>query len=354
MPADAMAPPGGCREDARPAGRTGAGGDARSGGPAPSQADAMILPACREARPTRVRKAAAIADRHRSAAFSCPAPREEVRGAFISRFHPTETLLRQAGMAGSRRRRSPPQPTSPEAEVGPRPVRRRAAAVLVKLLAHALRDRPSVAGKAMPRSARPACGPDFGPPGRGAGADSGIPAADPMRRRNHRPFFVTLRRGTSKQVRLPSYGMPFYGDFRPPTLACRCLIGGSLDLRSSRGRIPLRRFWTRQTRFRQDAVLKVVFKTKQLENCYRYHRKAVRRYGRDVGKRYIQRIATIKRANDIQELMEQTGLRCHILKGDRKGQYAVDINVRYRLIFSLEDELLKIIRIEEVSNHYGD
>lgn len=47
-------------------------------------------------------------------------------------------------------------------------------------------------------------------------------------------------------------------------------------------------------------------------------------------------------------------LRCHPLKGNRAGQYAVNITGFYRLIFSLEGEMLEIARIEEVSKHYGD
>lgn len=100
--------------------------------------------------------------------------------------------------------------------------------------------------------------------------------------------------------------------------------------------------------------MNVVFRTKQLEYCYKSHQKAVRRYGPVVGKKYIQCVTTIQRVKDIRELTERAGLRCHILKGDREGQYAINITVRYRLIFSLQDALLKIIRIEEVSKHYGD
>ena len=77
-------------------------------------------------------------------------------------------------------------------------------------------------------------------------------------------------------------------------------------------------------------------------------------YGDDTAKRYILRINTIKLAQDVEELMKLPVLRCHPLKGNRAGQYAVNITGFYRLIFSLEGEMLEIVRIEEVSKHYGD
>ena len=52
--------------------------------------------------------------------------------------------------------------------------------------------------------------------------------------------------------------------------------------------------------------------------------------------------------------MKLPGLRCHPLKGNRTGQYAVNITGFYRLIFSLKGEMLEIVRIDEVSKHYGD
>ena len=98
----------------------------------------------------------------------------------------------------------------------------------------------------------------------------------------------------------------------------------------------------------------VIFRTRQLERCYREYRKAVKAYGENAATRYISRINTIKQVRDIEELMKLPGLRCHPLKGNRTGRYAVNITGFYRLIFSLEGEMLEIARIEEVSKHYGD
>lgn len=100
--------------------------------------------------------------------------------------------------------------------------------------------------------------------------------------------------------------------------------------------------------------MKVTFRTKKLEREYLKSEKAIKSYGIDVARKYIQRIGIIKQTRDINELLRLPGLRCHPLKGDRQGQFAVKLTGFYRLIFTLHGEELEIARIEEVSKHYDD
>ena len=83
-------------------------------------------------------------------------------------------------------------------------------------------------------------------------------------------------------------------------------------------------------------------------------KQAVREFGDRVGRKYIQRISIIKATNSLEELMKLPGLRCHPLKGDRMGQYAINLTGYYRLIFTVEGDSLNIAMIEEVSKHYDD
>jgi proteic killer suppression protein len=73
-----------------------------------------------------------------------------------------------------------------------------------------------------------------------------------------------------------------------------------------------------------------------------------------VARKYIQRVNIIKQARNIEELKVLPGLRCHPLKGDRQGHWAINLTGFYRLIFTLEGETMEIVRIEEVSKHYDD
>ncbi len=86
----------------------------------------------------------------------------------------------------------------------------------------------------------------------------------------------------------------------------------------------------------------------------------------DIVARKLHRLINfIEIADSLSEVTAFTPYNFHALKGKRKGQYALDINGRkdsYRLIvcfdqsdnefiFSKPDSI-KIIQIEEVSNHY--
>lgn len=100
--------------------------------------------------------------------------------------------------------------------------------------------------------------------------------------------------------------------------------------------------------------MQVQFRTKRLEECYLQHKIAVRAFGDEVARRYIQRINTIKATRSVDELRRLPGLRFHSLTGDRQGQYAINLTGFYRLIVTLQGATFDVVQIEEVSKHYGD
>jgi len=100
--------------------------------------------------------------------------------------------------------------------------------------------------------------------------------------------------------------------------------------------------------------VKIRFQARKLEKQYANHQKAERAYGKNVARKFILRVNIIKQARDIEELKRLPCLRCHELKGDSKGQWAVNLTGFYRLVFTLEGDCMEIARIEEVSKHYGD
>jgi len=100
--------------------------------------------------------------------------------------------------------------------------------------------------------------------------------------------------------------------------------------------------------------MEIQFRTHKLQKQYEDAREAKKAYGREVARRYIQRIDIIKQTHDIEELQILPGLRCHELKGNRQGEWSVKLTGFYRLIFTLSGEQLEIVCIEEVSKHYDD
>jgi proteic killer suppression protein len=100
--------------------------------------------------------------------------------------------------------------------------------------------------------------------------------------------------------------------------------------------------------------LRVEFRSKKLEKCFLDSSKAVREWGETIARRYIQRINILQAAKTLYDLNSLPGLKCHRLKGNRAGQYAVRLDGAWRLIFSIEGDVLKVICILEVSRHYDD
>lgn len=98
----------------------------------------------------------------------------------------------------------------------------------------------------------------------------------------------------------------------------------------------------------------VVFRTRHLARCYTEHERAVRVFGTEVARRYVQRINLLQAAKSIDDLSRMPGLRLHALSGARQGQCAVNLNGFYRLILTPQGTERQILQVEEVSKHYGD
>lgn len=99
--------------------------------------------------------------------------------------------------------------------------------------------------------------------------------------------------------------------------------------------------------------MEIAFASRRLRRCYERSSQAVREWGPIVGTRYIQRIEILYAAREFSELFEFRSLRVHPLKGSRRGRYAITLTGQWRLIVT-KGTTESQVRIEEVSNHYGD
>ena len=79
---------------------------------------------------------------------------------------------------------------------------------------------------------------------------------------------------------------------------------------------------------------------------------AVRRWGDKAGRKYVTRIIQLMNARDFADIRALAALRVHQLKGARRGQWAMDLTERWRLVVRLEGD--DAVIVEEVSRHYGD
>ena len=100
--------------------------------------------------------------------------------------------------------------------------------------------------------------------------------------------------------------------------------------------------------------MEVRFKTNKLQKQYENSKDAVKAYGIDVAKKYIQRVGILKSAKSFDDLSKIPQLKFHPLTGDRKGEFAISLTGFYRLIITNDGDTFDIAKIEEVSKHYDD
>ena len=100
--------------------------------------------------------------------------------------------------------------------------------------------------------------------------------------------------------------------------------------------------------------MQVSFKTTRLQQCYTSVKKAQREWDEKVARRYIERVNILKKAKAAKDLYTIPPLNFHPLRGNKKGMHSITLIDRWRMEVSFQDEALTIVRVEEVSQHYGD
>lgn len=99
--------------------------------------------------------------------------------------------------------------------------------------------------------------------------------------------------------------------------------------------------------------MEVAFRTRQLQRAFAESKLAVRLWGDAVARKYVTRLVILQSARDFREVRRFASLRAHPLRGEREGQWAIDLTARYRLIVRPSRDGEEVM-VEEVSSHYGD
>lgn len=111
--------------------------------------------------------------------------------------------------------------------------------------------------------------------------------------------------------------------------------------------------------------MEISFKTKKLEKLANDDRKCQRELGELRAKLYAKRLMALRVAKTLEDVRYMPG-RFHELLGDRKGQWACDLDQPYRLIFVPHENPIpqdgngkylwieiKGVEITEISNYHG-
>lgn len=110
----------------------------------------------------------------------------------------------------------------------------------------------------------------------------------------------------------------------------------------------------------------ITYKGESEKQLFESSRKLKKKFGSDLAKKIMQRLSELAAADTLAMMSQLPPARCHPLKGDRKGQFAVDLKQPYRLVFEIaqipipckEDggvdmDKVEAIRVLSVEDYHG-
>lgn len=98
--------------------------------------------------------------------------------------------------------------------------------------------------------------------------------------------------------------------------------------------------------------LEITYKTKKIEKICTDAKTAEKTYGRNMAEKIQQRIQEIYSADTVETMVKYHIGRCHPLKQNRKGQYAVDLVHPYRMVFNVIEDEIQIAKILEIIDYH--
>ena len=99
--------------------------------------------------------------------------------------------------------------------------------------------------------------------------------------------------------------------------------------------------------------MQITYKSKKLKLVCTNASAAIKEYGSVMAQKIHTRIDQISAATSIEELLQFKIGRCHALSHNRKGQYAMDLEHPYRLIFKVDKYgNLQVAKIEEILDYH--
>ena len=96
--------------------------------------------------------------------------------------------------------------------------------------------------------------------------------------------------------------------------------------------------------------MEIRFRNRRLQRAFEQRNRAIREWGPVTGPRYTERVRTLRRTERVEHLYEIRPLDFHPLSGDRRGQHAIRLTGRVRLIVTVEGE--RTVTVEEVVDYH--
>ena len=99
-------------------------------------------------------------------------------------------------------------------------------------------------------------------------------------------------------------------------------------------------------------MLYIVYKSRKLEKICSDTSIAEKVYGSEMAEKIAQRIGEIQSADTVEMLIRYRIGRCHALKQNRRGQFAMDLIHPYRLVFEKHGNEIQVIKILEIVDYH--
>lgn len=98
--------------------------------------------------------------------------------------------------------------------------------------------------------------------------------------------------------------------------------------------------------------MKVQYKNNKIREICTVLKTAQKKYGLRMAVKIQQRIVQLTEASSVSFLIQLRAGRCHLLTEDRAGQYAMDLEQPYRLIFIQLDGEVQIVEVQEIVDYH--
>lgn len=79
--------------------------------------------------------------------------------------------------------------------------------------------------------------------------------------------------------------------------------------------------------------MKISFDSRKLQKTFNCEKELIRVYGSNMAKKIKNRMALLEAAENLEDVPTTPPCRCHALGQNKKGQFAVDLEQPYRLVF---------------------
>lgn len=88
--------------------------------------------------------------------------------------------------------------------------------------------------------------------------------------------------------------------------------------------------------------MRIEYKSRAMQKVCTSEKEMKRRYGTVRAKLLQRRLNEIENAPNLAVLQKLPGANCHLLRADRKGQWAVSLDGAYRLVFAPDHDPLPV------------